>query len=162
MYHADTYILHTEAEKAGEEHITQDAYFLAYYDAHSLTIELKAEPNTAFMLYFEFQPMWPAPGIQIQNGELSLANWALTHQSVFGEKIDQELERYTLMTPKPGRYVLTVSREKAGWTENVPIRFFVSANAVSWVKDDDPVHTLGKADTSPLEYGWLVPEGAMK
>ena len=75
-----TYILHTEAGKAREEQISKDACFRAHCDEHLLTIELKAEPDTAFMLYFEFQPMWPAPGIQIQKGKLSLANWALTHQ----------------------------------------------------------------------------------
>ena len=156
------YTLFRDVREATEEKITQNASFRAHCDDQSLTVELQAKEDTTFMLYFEIQPMWPAPGIQIQNGKLSLANWALTHQSVFGEKIREELEKYSLTTTKPGHYVLKASREKMGWIGDKPIRLFVSADAVSWVKDDDPVHTLGKADASALEYGWLVPDGTMK
>ena len=148
--------------QASVEKISGEAYFSASCDEDTLTVELQGAPETAFMLYFEYQPLWPAPGIKIQNGELALANWALSHQCVFGEKIHQEIEKYHLHTPKAGHYVLTVDRNKAGWTKNEPIRVFVSADGVSWITDDNPVHTLGKADASPLEYGWFVPDGAME
>lgn len=145
--------------QSSAEQISDRASFRASCDKENLTIELTGDPDTAFMLYFEFRPLWPDPGIRIQNGELALANWALSHQSVFGDKIAQELEKYSLRTHAPGKYTLTVCREKVGWTKDIPIRVFVSADAVPWVQDDEPVHTLGKADASPMEYGWFIPNG---
>lgn len=157
-----TYSLPTDPTQASAEKLSETAVFRATCNKKNLAIELIGTADTAFMLYFEFTPLWPAPGIQIQNGEISLALCASSHQSVFGDKIRQELEKYELITQAPGHYFLKVHREKAGWTENIPIRVFVSADGVSWVKDDDPVHTLGKADASPLEYGWFVPDGTME
>ena len=142
---------------SGVEAISKDAAFRASCDSDTLHIELKGKPDTAFMLYFEYEPMWPSPGISIQDGALKLAGWALTHQSVFGDKIQQELDKYRLIVLEPGHYMLEISRNKTGWTKDTPLRMHVSADGESWVKDDDPVHTLGKADASPQEYGWLVP-----
>lgn len=139
------------------EVISENAAFRAFCDAETLHIELSGKPDTGYMLYFEFESMWPAPGICIKDGRIQLAGWALTHQSVFGDKIQQELDQYRLTVFEPGHYMLDISREKTGWTKDIPLRMHISADGVSWVKDDDPVHTLGKADASPMEYGWLVP-----
>ena len=153
-----TYLLN----QAGMERISPQAGFQASCNGENLIIELKGEPDTVFMLSFEFRPLWPDPGIRIQNGELALSGWALSHQAVFGDKIRQELEKYNITTLSPGHYVLTINRKKAGWTENIPIRVFLSADSLSWVQDNDPVHTLGKADASPLEYGWFVLDGTIE
>lgn len=138
--------------------ISENAAFRVTWDSDTLRIELMGKPETSFTLYFEFEPMWPAPGICIKEGKLQLAGWALTHQSVFGDKIRQELDQYHLTVLDPGHYMLEVSGNKTGWTMDAPLRMHISADGESWVKDDDPVHTLGKADASPMEYGWLVPD----
>ena len=148
------YQLADSTENAVWEPVCDNGFFRAACNEDMLAIELRG--GSEYKLYFEFEPMWPAPGICLRNEQLELAGWALTHQSVFGEKIAQELDKYQLRMKDDGSCLLTVSREKAGWTENTPIRMFVAIDGQSWVKDDDPVHTLGKADCSPLEFGWLV------
>lgn len=146
-----------DIEKSPWEKFSQGASFRVACKEDVLHIELMGKADTEFKLYFEFEPMWPAPGICIQDGQIQLSAWALTHQSVFGDKISQELGKYKLSVKENGHYLLTISRKAVGWTKKSPIRFFVSADGQSWVKDDDPVHTLGKADVSPLEFGWIIP-----
>lgn len=156
------YMLTEALETASFEAISEEASFRAAYDSDNLYVELKGKPGANFVLYFEFELMWPAPGIIIKNGEITLSGTAYSHQSVFGEKVPCELDKYKLIASEPseGHYILTVSRKKAGWAEDRPIRALISADGVSWIKDDEPVHTLGKHETSPGEFGWLLPMDA--
>ena len=144
---------------ASLEAISEEASFKAAYDSDNLYIELKGKPDTSFVLYFEFELMWPAPGIIIKNGAITLSGTAYSHQSIFGDRVSCELEKYELNASEPseGHYILTVSRKKAGWAEDRPLRALISADGVSWIKDDEPVHTLGKHEASPGEFGWLLP-----
>lgn len=151
------YILEKNLERAPWERLTEEASFRAAVDEYNLVIELHGKQNTMFKLYFEFEPMWPAPGICIKDTNIHLVECALTHQSVFGDKIQKELDKYRLTVGENGDVVLSISRKAVQWTDDCPIRMFISADGESWVKDDDPVHTLGKEDASPMEYGWLVP-----
>ena len=153
------YMLMKDLETASFEAISEEASFRAAFDSDNLYVELKGKPDASFVLYFEFEIMWPAPGIMIENGEITLRKTAYTHQSVFGERVPCELDKYKLIASEPseGHYILAVSKEKAGWTEERPIRALILADGISWIKDDEPVHTLGKQDTSPGEFGWLLP-----
>ena len=152
------YELKADLTRASWEKLTEEASFRAAADDTNLVIALHGKPDTVFKLYFEYKPMWPAPGICIEDNSIYLAECALTHQSVFGEKILKELNNYKLVAGDDGEVLLFVSRKKVQWDDDRPIRMFISADGESWVKDDDPVHTLGKVDASPMEYGWLVPQ----
>lgn len=136
------------------------AFFRAAYDDEYLYMELQGKADTEFKIYFEYEPMWPSPGINIKNGLLELTQASYTHQSVWGEKADRELGKYelTLAEPETGHYILAVSRKRCGWITDRPLRARISADLVSWIYDDDPVRTLGKHDASPGEFGWLMPE----
>ena len=122
-----------------------------------LYVELKGQKDTCFRMHFEYQLMWPSPGVIIEGGEKRLSRWATSHQSIWGEKIQEELEKYELVKSEPeeGHYIVAISREKVGWTKDQPLRVMIAANDVSWIYDDDPVHLLGKNDISPGEFGWL-------
>lgn len=152
------YRLHSDLESAPWEKIAEEAAFRAAVDESNFIIALHGKPNTVFKLYFEFEPMWPAPGIYISGNSIRLADCALTHQSVFGEKIQKELDKYRLTAGENGEVILSISRKDVQWIDDRPIRMFISANGASWVADDNPVHTLGKEDASPMEYGWLLPQ----
>ncbi|MBQ4638572.1 MAG: hypothetical protein IJB92_07530, partial [Clostridia bacterium] len=55
--------------------------------------------------------------------------------------------------------LINLEREKTGWTSDTPLKLrIVTDSGISWAKDDDPVHTLGKNSASPGEFGWLLPE----
>ena len=143
-------------ETASYEKIAdQDAAFRAAYDDNYLYIELKGAPDTRFRMHFEYRLMWPSPGVIFEKGEKRLSMWATTHQSIFGEKIQAELDKYQLLVNEPGHYLIAISRKNVGWEENRPIRVMLAANEQSWIYDDEPVHLLGKNDISPGEFGWL-------
>ncbi len=144
-------------EEAAFEQISEDAVFRVSYDKDYLYVELKGAAQTTFAMYFEYELMWPAPGLHIAEDELTLRGPVYTHQSIWGEKALAELEKYQLLLADPdtGHYILVVSRKKTDWTEERPIRVLISADGKSWIKDDEPVHVLGKTDASPGEFGWL-------
>lgn len=147
-------------EKASFTPVGEKCKFRASFDEDNLYVELEGSSDIKYKLYFEYELMWPAPGIEIENEAIRLTNPSVTHQSVFGEKIKQELDKYQIMrTDMNGeRILLTISREKAGWTKDRPLRARIEADGVSWIEEDEPCHTLGKADTSPGEFGWFLPE----
>lgn len=148
-----------EIGNASYEKISKDAVFRASYGDESLFLELKGTKNSRFVLYFEFELLWPSPGIVIEDGKIKLAACALSHQSVFAEKIQTELEKYQLLQAEPqkGAYLLAISRKGTGWTADKPLKARIEANGVSWIREDAPVHTLGKPDASPGEFGWFLP-----
>lgn len=135
------------------------AKFRVAYDEENLYIELVGAPGTAFRMHFEFRLLWPSPGVILEKGEKRLTYWATSLQSVWGEGIGRELDKYQLLEyqPEQGRYLVAIPRENAGWTQDRPLRMMLAANDVSWIYDDDPVHTLGKNEYSPGEFGWLRP-----
>ncbi|MBE6917951.1 MAG: hypothetical protein E7470_08655 [Ruminococcaceae bacterium] len=143
-------------EKAPYEPIAdQDAAFRGAYDEDFLYIELKGAAETRFRMHFEYRLMWPSPGVIFERGEKRLSMWATTHQSIFGEKIQAELDKYQLLLNEPGHYLIAISRKAVGWEDHRPIRVMMAANDQSWIYDDEPVHLLGKNDISPGEFGWL-------
>lgn len=135
----------------------QDAAFRAAYDDEFLYVELKGAPDTRFRMHFEYLLMWPSPGVIFEKGEKRLSMWATTHQSIFGEKIQAELDKYQLLANEPddGHYLIAIPRKDVGWEEDRPIRVMMAANDKSWIYDDDPFYMLGKNDISPGEFGWL-------
>lgn len=145
-----------ELETAPFERIAkEDAAFRVAYDKEFLYVELKGALDTRFRMHFEFCLMWPSPGVILEKGEKRLSMWATTHQSIFGEKIQAELDKYQLLVNEPGHYLIAIPRKAVGWEDHRPIRVMMAANDQSWIYDDDPVHLLGKNDISPGEFGWL-------
>lgn len=154
------YVLEKKAiSEAAYEKISDAADFRAAYDDDKLYIELKGRTESRFVLYFEYQLLWPAPGIIIKDGEIGLTECAISHQSVFGEKIDKELGKYELLLSEPdvGHYLLAISREETGWNQDRPMKARIEADGISWIKEDMPTHTLGKEQASPGEFGWFLP-----
>lgn len=146
-------------DRATFEPVADQGFFRMAYDAEKLYVELKGTANASFRMHFEYRLLWPAPGIIIKDGMLSLSRWALSHQSVWGGKIQQELDKYELILSEPAEshYIVAISRQKTGWTGDKPLRVMLTVNETSWKYDDDPVYELGKNDISPGEFGWLMP-----
>lgn len=135
------------------------AEFKIAYDSDNIYVELLADEQSKWVVSFEYRLMWPSPAITLEQGEMDLTNCTYTHQSIFGERIQKELDKYNLqkINGEPGHYLLTISREKAGWTEDKPLKARLVADGISWVEEENPVCTLGKEEGSPCQFGWLMP-----
>lgn len=140
--------------------LSNGAQFKVAYDDADIQIELRASEQCRWVFCLEYRLMWPAPAIVLQNGKLDLAFCVYTHQSIYGERVQQELGKYELqaVAGEPGHYVLKISREKTGWIKDTPLKLRIVADGVSWVKEEDPVRTLGKVEASPGQFGWLLPQ----
>ena len=139
--------------------------FRASYDCDYLYLELKSDRETCYHLTFEYKLLWPSPEIIIDHGVKRLGLPTLSHQSMFGEKNDAELDKYQIVTLdlSTSQYLLKICRNAVGWNEDRPLKLRIAAGDGEWQIDalwkmeSDPVRTLGKANQSPGEYGWLMP-----
>jgi len=141
---------------AWEEIPDSTASFRVDYDAENLYLELRGEKDTRFMVGFEFRLLWSAPAIEICGAEKQLVGCVLTHQSVYGARIEKELAKYQVQQLEGG-YRIVIPRTEAGWTEDRPLKLRLKADDKRWIPEDLPVNTLGKHEMSPGEYGWLLP-----
>ncbi len=138
--------------------------FRAAYDSEKLYVQLDLPEKAIGKLSFEFEPLMPSPGISFSpDGELKLFYEACSHHSVFGEKIEKELSKYTLeVTEKDGGgliYTVSADRAACGWTEDRSLRLSVSvADRYYWHEStDDPADPkLAKWGEIPSLYGWLI------
>lgn len=137
--------------------LANGATFRVAYNEEEILLELTSSEQSRWILSFEYRLMWPAPGIVLDHGKMDLEHCAYTHQSMYGQRVDQELRKYQLQELAHGHYLLKISREKVGWTEDVPLKARIVADGESWVMEDDPVITLGKMEGSPGQFGWLMP-----
>jgi hypothetical protein len=93
-------------------------------------------------------------------GKLSLGTFVLSHQSVWGVGIGEELSNYRLETKLENgiaEHRLSVKIPTDKWNGKNAIRLNITIGGVSWKRDSDPVRTLGKADVSPGDFGFLLP-----
>lgn len=133
-------------------HPSLDASFRVSYDEKYIYVELKGEKIKQFSLCFEFVPLWPSPSMEISDGQIRLSDFVWTHQSIFGERIDEELSKYRVSGD-----IIRVSREKFDISQMKPMRMRIAADNIPWVTKPDSAHTLGKESITPEEFMWLMP-----
>ncbi len=139
--------------------------FSASYDDSNIYMSFDAPKGVPVSLSFEYKLLYPASAIVLTEGGVSLAGNVTSHQSVFGDRIEQELSPYSLeVNPAADRvkYLLTVDRTKCEWQENRPMRMSVSMYKNSrsrdavWHLRGDFGGYLGKGPINPNEMGWLI------
>ncbi len=126
-------------------------------------------------LDYEFELFMPECGIVVSespmptHGEslatyppgIGLASAATSHQSLFGEKVEQELAKHRLEREEREdgsvlyRVFTAVSKEK--WNRKTAIKLRITIGGKKWITSADPVMTLGKYSDVPDEYGFIVP-----
>ena len=91
---------------------------------------------------------------------LSLGPNVLSHQSVYGDGIDEELSNYTVES-KFGEgfaeHLFTAKIPEGKWNGKTAIKLALRIGGKPWKYDADPVRTLGKGDVSPDDFGFIMP-----
>ncbi len=137
------------------------------YDDKNIYVTLDGKSGTEYFLFFEYKLGYPDPSIVIKDGNMDFTIECRSHQSVFGDKADSMLEKYTLTVAQNGERTtnhLTVSRDMAGWTENKPfrLRFGVrnpgDVDFVFWQSEDELISHLGKNYSDPRAFKWIIPQ----
>lgn len=142
---------HDTWEKVGEK-----GAFRAFYDDENLYLDLNCPDDTRVMFRFEYNLMWPAAMVDVKNGIAKIEDWHKQHHSIFGETLERETAKYSSAKMPFGTRVI-INRERAGWTENTPIRLAISIDGEKWITREGLVHPLAFGPFVSGEFGWLLP-----
>lgn len=140
--------------------------FRVSYDDRNLYMEFEGSEKKRLHISPEFTLMHNDPAVLIDADGTVENGWLneMYHSMWLEDRLEQNVRTWQLETkPSEGfRYVITLDRERIGWTKTRPMKLRVgeavrATNPSLWVHEDDPVQTLGKNEVSPCEYGWLMP-----
>ena len=135
--------------------------FRVAYDQSHLYLEMCSERNVTFTVCPEFRLMWPDATMNIgPEGKLSLGSASFMYNSLFGEREKKEYDKYAKLQVARGlgtHVILTLDLDKIGLDKIRPMKLKIMAGGASWCWEENGVHTLGKHDVSPGDYGWLLP-----
>lgn len=97
--------------------------------------------------------MYP-PGIGLHEN-------ATSHQSLFGDGIKAELAKHRLEREERENgqvlYRVFTAVPSKKWDRKTAIKLRITIGCKKWIASEDPVITLGKMNSVPDEYGFLIP-----
>jgi len=137
------------------EPIGVNSKFKASYSNETLTFEFQSESAVNFTLCPEYKLLYPDATVVIdRNGKVELGVNSFMYYSLFGERAEKELARYTVKAlPCNGTHLIV---EVSG-VQLRPMKMKILAETESWCMGDNKIVTLGKSEVSPEDYGWLFP-----
>lgn len=158
------------------EEIDENRRFGAYVDGDEIKIPIRCLSRDVFTVCFEFSLFHPESAIvynpnagasrhseitsYVTEKGLSLSVEATSHQSVWGDKIKEELSRYRVESrfeDGVAEHVLSVKIPNEKWNRKTAIHLNMRIGGKLWKTDSDPVNTLGKWDITPGDFGILLP-----
>lgn len=157
--------------------LDNDRAFGAYIDGNEIKLPIKCPASDTFSVCFEFSLFHPESTViyspvacedehievsRIHAPGLHLGPCVLSHQSVWGDKIAEELSMYrvdSIFKNGIANHLLSVKIPEGTWNGKCAIRLKLTIGTLSWKTDSNPVITLGKHDLSPDDFGFLMPVG---
>lgn len=169
----DSYPLGCDENSIEWVHLDENRAFGAYVDGDEIKIPIKCKEKDSFTACFEFALCRPESVVVYYadddgkiHGEvalkcgrgLRLGPNVLSHQSVLGDLIDEELSNYSLETKVEGGlayHILSAKIPSDKWNKKTAIKLKLEIADIPWKIDPDPTRTLGKLDVSPEDFGYL-------
>jgi hypothetical protein len=169
------YPLGCDEKSAKWETIDENRSFSVWRDSYEMKIRIKCLPDDNFSACFEYALFCPecmfaysAKKGGIVHGEvssssnagLSLGPNVLSHQSVYGDGIAEELSNYSVASTlgdNGAEHVFSSKIPSEKWNGKCAIKLALRVGNKIWKQDDDPIRTLGKSDVSPDDFGFLLP-----
>ena len=157
------------------ENVDSDRAFGAYIDGDEIKLPIRCPEDDSFSVCFEFSLFHPESTIIYspkpccsEHAEMSeqykpglhLGECALSHQSVWGDGIDEELSRYRIESHVENgiaNHTLSVRIPDGTWNRKCAVKLKIVIGNHPWKSDPNPVITLGKHDISPDDFGFLLP-----
>ena len=143
-------------------------------DGDELRLDIYTDKPVASSVYYEFEPGMPECGVvfgALENDtihveslttctdNIRLDTYAMSHQSAYGKRAEEELALYRYECIEDGNTTKTsLWREipKKKWDKNGAFKMKLVVDGVSFKNDPDPVITLGKGNSSPEDYFFVV------
>ena len=171
----DCYPLGCDAESAKVENIDEERSFSVYRDKDEMKIRIKCPKDDTFSVCFEYALFRPECLVSyspkqggVVHGEvtdssgagLSLGPNVLSHQSVYGDGVKEELSNYSVDSTfgeSFAEHLFTAKIPTEKWNGKTSIKLAIRVGRKPWKYDSDPIRTLGKGDVSPDDFGFLMP-----
>ena len=140
--------------------------FRVSYDEKNLYMEFEGSEKKSLLVTPEFTLMHNDPAVLIDPDGTVENGWfnEMYHSMWLDSRMDdyKAIWQVKNLPSKGFHYVITLDREKIGWTKNRPMKLRVGEGIREtlpplWLAENDPVRTLGKNECSPCEFGWLMP-----
>lgn len=135
--------------------------FRLAYDSENIYLELLSDERIKFVVAPEFKLFHPDAVVNFApDGQRSLAFDYLFYNSLFGDRADKEMAKYSTETIGEGgtHLRITIRRSDAGLDQMRPFKLKIKAGSTSWCSDPGTRHTLGREHVIPREYGWIIPK----
>ncbi len=160
-YSADAYFTKNGVGEWRELPQTPHRFKLEHTD-NELTVKIEAKEKASVILGFELEPLVPTPTLSFgADGKLRFASEVYSHQSLFGNKIEKEISKYSLKAYENGdtvSYELKINRKSAGWTKNIPFRIRMKVGGAPLKKTKIGLRLLAKWEEYPDTHVWVIPE----
>ena len=171
----DAYPLGCDRESAEVVNIDALRSFSIWRDGENMKIDINCPRNDKFSACFEYALFRPECNVTysptaggVVHGEVAGASGAglalgpnvLSHQSVYGDGIAEELSNYSVesdFTEESAHHVFTAKIPEGKWNGKCAIKLALRIGGKPWKFDSDPVRTLGKGDVSPDDFGFIMP-----
>ena len=169
------YPLGCDGNSAKIEKIDDDRSFSLYRDGDEMKIRIKCLKDDTFSACFEYSLFHPECMVTyspkqggVVHGEvtdasgagLSLGPNVLSHQSVYGDGITEELSNYSVKSSfgeTHAEHLFTAKIPNGKWNGKTAVKLAIRIGRKPWKCDNDPVRTLGKGDVSPDDFGLVLP-----
>ena len=150
--------------------------FTATVDYDEIKLEITTRPGDDVGIYYEFKLFEPECGVILDENAsgtihqeslvenrkgLRLDPGATSHQSVVGDRIDEELSRYRyeIANSDGNKTEINIWRRipREKWNGKTAIKLKIRIGDSYVKKSQDPISTLGKNNFSPDEFIFLIP-----
>jgi hypothetical protein len=139
-----------------------DKMLATIFRMNELTVKIEAKGKASVILGFELEPLIPTPTLSFgSDGKLGFVSEVYSHQSLFGEKIEKELSKYSLKATENGdtvSYELKMNRKATCWTDNTPFRIRMKVGGAPLKKTKIGLRLLAKWEEYPDTHVWVIPE----
>ena len=173
----DYYTLTSSADSARVVALDTDRSFSAYTDGERVILNIKCKESDSFSACFEFSLFHPESMVVYsgkgggsvhtelvsERGEgLTLGGNVISHQSVLGDEDERRaLAPYSVKTKISSgvaEHTYEAVMPEGAFDGKRAIKLALRVGGVAWKSSKSPTRTLGKADVSPCDFGFLLPK----
>jgi len=160
-YEEDAYFIDANASEYREFSEKRHSFKVSC-GGDEMTLDIIAKSNEECKVSVEFEPLIPTPTISFdKSGNITFVSEVYTHHSMFGEKIDRELERYKLSVQEINgelHYRLSIKAPEGTNPSINPSRLRLSVGKDFVKPTGIQLRFLAKWDEYPDMYLWIIPK----
>lgn len=156
----DVYCISKDSASSAFQKVDADCGFKASYDKSNVYLDIKCDADAEIVISFEGVLLCPTCELIVKDSKLCYDYNIGQYRQLYGDLYDKEYSNYKIEKTAEGCRI-AASREHIGWTDDKrPFRLMIKIDGKPWIKEENPVYTLGKHYYSPGEFGFIAADNA--